>query len=193
MRNACWACAVPFLSPRAILASDNEWPEQFVALFNGRDLRGWKRPRGNLPARPCFRLTNLSKAQSMANQSTLEYASVQDRTAAGRAALGLDCMHSDSLRLGYPAAQRIEMKRLGLTISFARYPIDVTFVSETKSVQTAQIARLSRSPLLCARRWGLCARRWYGKTRVCARRPRRFGVGGRCLRAHKTDLVVWVT
>jgi hypothetical protein len=78
MKNAYWICAVLLLSPWAVLAGDNEPPEKFVALFNGRDLTGWKGLVDNPPARAKHSADELAKAQSKADQSMREHWSVQD-------------------------------------------------------------------------------------------------------------------
>ena len=72
------------LSPLSALAADNTPPAGFVALFNGKDLSGWKglpkSPLDNPFKRAAAKPEELKKAQDAADRSMREHWKVEDGT-----------------------------------------------------------------------------------------------------------------
>ncbi|MGQ9590074.1 MAG: family 16 glycoside hydrolase [Planctomycetota bacterium] len=82
---ALWAlaCSSPRALPPAALAgvgfaAENVPPEGFVAIFNGKDLSGWKGLVANPPRRSVLSDSELAKAQEAADASMCEHWSVRD-------------------------------------------------------------------------------------------------------------------
>jgi len=64
-----------------VLAADNVPPDGFLALFNGRDLTGWKglvSPKGGPPARAKMSSAELASAQASADESMRAHWRVED-------------------------------------------------------------------------------------------------------------------
>lgn len=61
-------------------AADNTPPEGFKALFNGKDLSGWKGLVGNPKARAAMSKEDLAAAQEKADESMREHWKVEDGT-----------------------------------------------------------------------------------------------------------------
>ncbi len=81
-RATCAAVAVAILLslPAATVctAADNTPPEGFVALFNGKDLSGWKGLVGNPKSRAAMAPEQLAKAQEKADESMRQHWKVED-------------------------------------------------------------------------------------------------------------------
>jgi hypothetical protein len=68
------------LTARQSAAADNTPPEGFVALFNGRDLTGWKGLVANPPKRAKMSAAELAEAQEAADRRMREHWKVEDGT-----------------------------------------------------------------------------------------------------------------
>lgn len=66
------------LKPASVSAKDNVPPEGFTALFNGKDLTGWKGLAGNPKSRAAMSPDELAKAQAKADESMREHWKVAD-------------------------------------------------------------------------------------------------------------------
>lgn len=82
MRTALVCIAALSLAAAAASAADNTPPEGFVALFNGKDLTGWKglvkAPLDNPLKRAAASPEDLTKAQADANEDMLKHWAVED-------------------------------------------------------------------------------------------------------------------
>lgn len=75
------ALALALLPSRFVLAKDNTPPEGFKALFNGKDLDGWKglvSPDKGPPGRAALSKDELKKAQAEADKQMTDHWSVVD-------------------------------------------------------------------------------------------------------------------
>ncbi|MGA2619818.1 MAG: DUF1080 domain-containing protein [Thermoguttaceae bacterium] len=66
-------CGVALLAPAAAHPADNSPPPGFVALFNGKDLTGWKALVGSPPSRAKMSPAQLAKAQAAADKRMREH------------------------------------------------------------------------------------------------------------------------
>ena len=66
------------VSPKPASAADNTPPEGFAALFNGKDLTGWKGLVGNPVTRAKMTAEELAKAQEQADRRMREHWRVED-------------------------------------------------------------------------------------------------------------------
>lgn len=73
-----FAAAALFALPAVALAADNTPPEGFTALFNGKDLTGWKGLVGNPVTRAKMSNDELAKAQAEADQRMRDHWKVVD-------------------------------------------------------------------------------------------------------------------
>ena len=64
--------------PVTVRAADNTPPEGFVALFNGRDLTGWKGLAGNPKSRAKMTPEQLAEAQKKADEGMRQHWKVED-------------------------------------------------------------------------------------------------------------------
>jgi hypothetical protein len=71
------ACCQLALAPAA-RAADNAPPEGFTALFNGKDLSGWKGLVASPPARAKMSADELAKAQEAADEKMRQHWKVED-------------------------------------------------------------------------------------------------------------------
>lgn len=70
--------AVILLVVAPALAADNTPPEGFTALFNGKDLSGWKGLVADPPRRAAMSADELAKEQAVADQSMRDHWKVED-------------------------------------------------------------------------------------------------------------------
>ena len=78
MRRLKWL-GVAMLGVAAVtLAADNTPPEGFTALFNGKDLTGWKGLVGNPKSRAAMKPEALAEAEKKATEKALEHWKVVD-------------------------------------------------------------------------------------------------------------------
>lgn len=85
LRVPCWLLAGLIVStlawavlPKTASAADNTPPEGFTALFNGKDLTGWKGLVGNPVTRAKMTAEELAKAQEEADRRMREHWRVED-------------------------------------------------------------------------------------------------------------------
>jgi hypothetical protein len=77
----CWfivCCAAPAILGAQAMAADNAPPAGFTALFNGKDLTGWKGLVANPPARAKMSAEELAEAQKKADAKMAAHWSVRD-------------------------------------------------------------------------------------------------------------------
>jgi len=72
------SCGLALAGPVAVRSDDNVPPPGFVALFNGKDLTGWKGLVADPPARARMTPEQLAKAQDRADQVVREHWRVVD-------------------------------------------------------------------------------------------------------------------
>ena len=72
------ACAFLFLPSTAAQTADNTPPEGFRALFNGKDLSGWKGLVGNPKTRAAMKPEQLAEAQKKADEDMRAHWKVAD-------------------------------------------------------------------------------------------------------------------
>lgn len=77
-RSIAFACLACGLGLAPLGAADNTPPEGFQALFNGKDLSGWKGLVADPPARAKMTSEELAKAQEQADQQMRENWRVED-------------------------------------------------------------------------------------------------------------------
>ncbi len=78
MRRLKWLCVAALGMAAAALAADNTPPEGFTALFNGKDLTGWKGLVGNPKSRAAMKPEALAEAEKKATEKALEHWKVVD-------------------------------------------------------------------------------------------------------------------
>ena len=80
LMTAFLACGAISLGAVPTHAADNAPPPGFVALFNGKDLAGWKGLVKDPPARAKMSVAELAEAQEKANADMLAHWKVEDGT-----------------------------------------------------------------------------------------------------------------
>jgi len=78
MRRLKWLSVAVLGMAAAALAADNTPPEGFTALFNGKDLTGWKGLVGNPKSRAAMKPEALAEAEKKATEKAVEHWKVVD-------------------------------------------------------------------------------------------------------------------
>ena len=78
MRGLKWLSVAVLGMAAMALAADNTPPEGFTALFNGKDLTGWKGLVGNPKTRAAMKPEALAEAEKKATEKALEHWKVVD-------------------------------------------------------------------------------------------------------------------
>ncbi len=74
------SCTLLFAAVGAVAAADNTPPEGFTAVFNGKDLSGWKGLVGNPKSRAAMSPRDLAKQQAAADEAIRAHWQVIDGT-----------------------------------------------------------------------------------------------------------------
>jgi len=78
MRGLKWLGVAGLAMAATALAADNTPPEGFTALFNGKDLTGWKGLVGNPKSRAAMKPEALAEAEKKATEKAIEHWKVVD-------------------------------------------------------------------------------------------------------------------
>ncbi|HUT32316.1 MAG TPA: DUF1080 domain-containing protein [Planctomycetota bacterium] len=78
MRRLKWLSVAVLGMAAAALAADNTPPEGFTALFNGKDLTGWKGLVGNPKSRATMKPEALAEAEKKATEKAIEHWKIVD-------------------------------------------------------------------------------------------------------------------